>query len=112
MSTFMILKQQDQLRGCIPACAASILRYHGIAKPDWSEAGLLAMYLHTAPTGFDTLKQYMDAQPEMSGWEVVIDNSSSATNLKALATAVVGSYGPALIPVQGTPAHCVVIIEP
>lgn len=112
MRPFAILKQQDPARGCIPACAASVLRYHGVSKPDWSESGILAMYSRPANTGFDTLKGYLDAQPEMTGWEVVIDKSSNTTDLKTLATSVVSQYGPTLIPITGDPAHCAVIIEP
>ena len=112
---FTILKQQDGTHGCIPACAASLLRYHAIPKSDWSEAGLLAMYLHPLGTGFDTLKQYLDQQPEiLNDWEVVID-SCSGPDLQGIASAVVGKHGPALIPLNqgaGNAAHCVVLIEP
>ena len=69
----------------------------------------MAMYLSPAPTGFDTLKQYLDAQLKMSAWEVVIDPCGGAA-LKDVVTAVVGQHGPALIPCTGP--HCVVITEP
>jgi hypothetical protein len=111
MSTFKILKQQHP-SGCIPACAASVLRHLGIPRnPDWSEAGLFAMYNHQLPTGFDTLKHFLDAQPEMKGWEVIIREGAGSV-LKILVTSIVSQHGPALIPVVGNPVHCVVVIEP
>jgi hypothetical protein len=113
MSTFTILKQQTS-DGCIPACAASLLRHLGVPKSDWSEAGLLAMYLRPAATGFDTLKQFLEGQPELADWEVII-NQDTTKSLKDLATAVVKENGPALLPLNqgsGNKAHCVVIIDP
>lgn len=114
MSTFKILKQQTP-DGCIPACAASVLRHLGIPKPDWSEAGLLAMYARQFPSppppGFEILKQFLDVQPEIKGCEVVIRQGVGSA-LKNLVTSVVSQHGPALIPITGNPAHCVVILEP
>jgi hypothetical protein len=115
MNTFKILKQQNQ-SGCIPACAASVMRHLGIPRnPDWCEADLLGMYAppipQPEPPGFEILKQFVNAHPEMKGWQVVIKDGHGSA-LKNLVTSVVRQYGPALIPVEGNPAHCVVIIEP
>ena len=63
------------------------------------------------PSGFDILKQFLDIQPELNGWEVVI-RQGSGPELKNLVTSVVSQHGPALIPITGNPAHCVVIIQP
>jgi ABC-type bacteriocin/lantibiotic exporter with double-glycine peptidase domain len=111
MKSFTIIKQRFN-DGCIPACAASILRYHGVPKPDWSEVGLMAIYAKPASTGFDQLKQFLDAQPELAEWTVIIDpiNGEDADLQGTLE-----QFGPALIVWnQGAnnSAHCVVIIEP
>ncbi len=61
--------------------------------------------------GFEILRQFLEPQLGSEGWEAVIRNGSG-TDLKALVTTVVGQHGPALIPLTGSPAHCVVILEP
>lgn len=114
MSTFKILKQQHP-SGCIPSCAASVLRHLGIpGKPDWTEAVLLAVYSPPAQPrtpGFEILRQFLEAPLKSEGWEMVI-RQGSGPDLKDLVTSIVGQYGPVLIPVTGSPAHCVVISEP
>lgn len=108
---FSILEQQDKKSGCIPACAASLLRWHAVGKKDWKEAELMAMYKHPATTGFDTLKNFLAIHPDAKGWEVVVSEAGTK-GLKEFATETVTEYGPALMPVNGSPAHCVVITDP
>ena len=74
----------------------------------------MAMYVpppHPSAPGFEILKRFLDAQVKLEGWEVVI-RQGTGSELKNLVTSIVSQHGPALIPVTGNPAHCVVILQP
>lgn len=106
---FRIIKQQHP-QGCIAACAASVLRYHQIPG-NWTEARLLAYGQEPGASGFEKLQNYLRGQPEFAGWDAVIAEAG-AKSLRDFATDIVQNHGPALMPVRGAPAHCVVIIDP
>lgn len=106
---FHIIKQQDP-RGCIPACAASVLDYHRIPG-NWTEAALLGYGQEQGASGLEKLRTFLRRQPDFAGWDAEIPDAAGR-NLRDFLTDVVGTHGPALMPVHGNPAHCVVIISP
>jgi ABC-type bacteriocin/lantibiotic exporter with double-glycine peptidase domain len=106
---FHIIKQQHP-QGCIAACAASVLHFHQLPG-NWTEAGLLAYGQEQGASGFEKLRNYLRRLPDFAGRDAEFPDAGGR-NLQDFVTDVVGTYGPAMMPVQGNPAHCVVIINP
>jgi len=46
MEPFVITKQVDRERGCIPACAISVLKHFGSLPAEWSESLLIGWMLY------------------------------------------------------------------
>lgn|GEM_PF-4704102 len=112
MKPFFILKQQDRILGCIPACAASVLNY--LAIPGcWSEQIILQMYQNPpSPNGFHTLKNFLQAKPGLTQWE--ISTAGREIDLKSFLLEKCGKETPVLLAEslgEGRGAHCLVVAQ-
>jgi ABC-type bacteriocin/lantibiotic exporter with double-glycine peptidase domain len=108
---FQIIKQTIA-DGCIPACAASVMRYHKISG-DWNEPFIYKMYKSQHQlSGFDTLKLFLENNGLPSDWNTKI--VGKPINFKQFLVEKNALNIPVLCPINqgpGNNAHCVVIAE-
>lgn len=112
MPEFRIIKQVCREAGCIPACAASVLRHHQIAG-SWTEFYLLRMYDLFRGSGFEILSSFLRQHNQFSEWEIVIKKRDDI-DLKRFLVQERSQGTPVLFAVsQGAlnNAHCFVIAE-
>ncbi|MEK9138186.1 MAG: hypothetical protein AAB393_13755 [Bacteroidota bacterium] len=103
VNNFTIRQQQNKRRGCIPACALSILDFLGVTLP-LTEASLVAgmWTVPGNPSGFERLRSTMGAL----GADVLIGTVNLQRALRYFDSVGV----PLLVAKKGSPAHCVVAL--
>ena len=113
MPNFTIIKQRNRPGGCIPACAAGVLRFLQVPG-DWTESYILNMYSQNLRgSGFEILKQFLEQLQGLSQWNITIKKSNEI-DLKTFLLEQQENNNPVLFPINRgpeLPAHCVVIIQ-
>lgn len=107
---FQIIKQTIK-NGCIPACAASVIKFYGTLG-DWSEHTIYNMYKMYNGSGFDILKQYLENNVLSDEWAVSIAGKDA--NLREFIFEKNSSNIPLLCHINqgsGVDGHCVVIAD-
>lgn len=103
---FNIEKQQNLLKGCIPACASSALKHLGI-EGDWSEQNILQMYNDENKSGFETLKNFLESYDELKGWKIIISGIDQDFHN------IIIKLNKENIPIlcHKKPSHCIIIAD-
>lgn len=98
---FAVVVQGDKLRGCIPACAISVLKYLRGDPP--KEAELISRMAASSGSGFERLRG------SLPDWDVVVEEDKNRDQLLRRVEELVEQGELVLVALRGSPAHCVVV---